>query len=168
MPNHEGCDLSFSANFIRRQLTWARLYHPRWAAVVLQALTVATCLTVTLFLLGRAAVVGDGTLAVWCVAAWCMFLVPRLLLMFQLEFAVRKVLARHGQVKRWMRLPYLIKAIPAGPLCHYVHVTSLLLATFARRVNWRGITLDIRGPFDIRAVGTTQQIVAAVDSHTSV
>ena len=168
MANREGCSLPFAANFIRRQLTWARLYHPRWAAVVLQAAATFAALTSSAAVGVYGFATGDALLLSLCVLAWLMFLVPRLLFLSRLENVVQAALQRQGTDARPMRLRNLLKLVLSGPLCHFVHFSSLLLATFVRRVLWRGIVLEVRGPFDIRAVETQVPLVAAVDGNTSV
>jgi hypothetical protein len=38
------------------------------------------------------------------------------------------------------------------PLAHLVYLASLVSAALLRKVDWRGITYEFRGPWDVRMV----------------
>ncbi len=48
MVNREDCTFRFSFDFVTRQLTWARLYHPNWPVVVVHAACTTAALAASL------------------------------------------------------------------------------------------------------------------------
>ena len=152
MVNREDCDLRYSLDFIKRQLTWTRIYHPNWWVVVLHAVLTSGALVVGIGLV----VYGGWTGAIWGVAMAGIGLLGYLLimagLMALLEGSVRKVVGRRGEsVGRFSPLTWS-RAVLSIPLAQGIHLVAVLLSMFRREVSWRGVTYRIRGPWDIRLV----------------
>lgn len=168
MLNREECSLPFAQNFVRRQLTWTRLYHGRWAGVVFQAVTTFACVLGSFGLLTSGVLQGDRLTASLALAGLLTFLLSRLFYLGLLESAVRTVVRRRGVRLRWLTARHAAKLIPAIFLSHFVQVIAVCLGTFVRRVKWRGLILDVKGPEDIRLVRTANSPVSAAKSRTSI
>jgi hypothetical protein len=169
MVNREECELGFSLDFIKRQLTWCRLYHPYWPAVALHAFATMA---------GLLAVIGIGA---WAIArgAWPLalgtggsllgYLGIMLLVVGWMEVSVRRSVRAHGEPATWLAPRTLVRLLLALPLTQIVHCVAVLLAIFRRQVAWRGVTYCVRGRWNVRMAGYVpyQQPVRPAESNTS-
>jgi cellulose synthase/poly-beta-1,6-N-acetylglucosamine synthase-like glycosyltransferase len=150
MPIREQCVLPFALDFLKRQLTWTRLYHPNWSVIVLHA-----ALTTLLGLCAVGLVVGAAASGDWhsCLVATSGLLLyglTMLLLVALVETSVARGLEQRGEPTRWMTWATWLRLPVALPLTQLVHFVAVLQAHTARRVRWRGVTYELHGPWDIR------------------
>ena len=169
MVNREDCDLRFSLDFIKRQLTWTRIYHPRWAPVVVHAIFTTLILLAPVALVPIGLMTGAPHVSLWAgsgLAAYVLILIPLLEMM---ERGVCHVVRRRGEEVHYFPFLVRLKALIAIPLTQCVHLTATLLAIFRRHVAWRGVTYHVRGPWDVRMVGYQpfEQPTESMDSNTS-
>lgn len=168
MINQEECTLSYSLDFIKRQLTWTRLYHPNWWAIVTQALTSLGIVLGSIVIAIGCLAVGDRTSAGAVMGALVVYVLSVAMLLLWIEQQVRGVVARRGgelhQFSQWQRC----KAILAIPLTFVVHLMATLLATTRRTVTWRGVTYRLHGPWDIEVIAEHQLPEAQTDSRLSI
>lgn len=150
MVNREECDLAFGLDFIQRQLMWTRLYHPHWRTVLLHGLGTAATLLAGFGLLGAALAAAAPVAAAVTGASLVGYLLAMLLLIIWLEATVRRTVRSRGEPTDWLSARVLLKLVAALPLTQAVYVTGLLLAQFRRRVRWRGVTYEVRGPWHVR------------------
>jgi hypothetical protein len=150
MINREECTLGFSLDFIKRQLTWTRLYHGHWVVVLVLTALTATILT-TAVLIGMAGVaLNERDLVALAIAAIGAYLVFISLSTELAEAAVRSRVSARGE-RPWSRtIKHRINEIIALPVMLVVHLIATLLATFRREVVWRGIRYRLNGPWDIQ------------------
>lgn len=170
MVNREDCDLSFSLDFIKRQLTWTRIYHPNWAAVVIHAAATSAILGAAILFGPIALLFGNFIAAQWVGFGIAAYVLVMVALIAILESGVRKVVANRGEaIGKSPTLTAWIKTVLAIPLTQGIHMTAALLAIFRKRVAWRGITYHVRGPWDVRMVGYEpfEQQAESVDSNVS-
>ncbi len=153
MVNREECSLPFSLDFIKRQLTWTRIYHPNWLPVLLHGLGTAGALIISLVLAVWGLASGAWPLAAWAGGGLLAYLTIMLFLVGWLEVTVRRSVRGHGDRTDWMSFATLAKLVLALPLTQMVHLIAVLLAQFRRYVAWRGVTYHVRGPWEIRMVG---------------
>ncbi len=149
MPNQEQCRLAFCLNFFQRQLTWTRLYHPAWPAIagyaflagLVPLLASVVLLTALIIRNDFAAGLLTAALATNCIAQW--------LLMPLVQRSVERVI--HDQAATgWMTLRRFVLLLAMLPVTQLIQWLALLGAMFCRSVRWRGITLEIHSPTDIR------------------
>lgn len=159
MVNREECSLPFAINFIRRQLTWTRLYHPQFAAVMVQAFIVTGLTTAAALLMVVGLVTGNGIVAGCSAAALGLYLAVQLCGLYQAERHVRRMAERHGDrgtdwvpVSLFGKLAIAPRFLFAFAITIWCHLVSVLLARYSRRVHWRGLILEIHGPDDIRTI----------------
>lgn len=153
MVNREECTLPFSLDFIKRQCTWTRIYHPNWWPLVVHALLTA----VGLIGLSLLAIVGialsDWTLVAWSAGGVGAYLFAMLGLILLQELAVRRGIRPRGEPTEWLSPRLAIKLFFVLPVTQIIHWTAVCLAQFRRTVMWRGITYRVKGPWDIEMVG---------------
>lgn len=157
MVNREDCDLPFSFDFVKRQLTWTRTYHPRWAPVVMHSILTTGSLVLGVILALAGAVTGQWPVAAFAGGGLLVYWLTTTAVIAILEAGVRRVIRRRGEDQRipsfsWERQ---FKLILAMPLTQGIQFFSVLAATFRRRIAWRGITYEIGGPWDVRIVNYT-------------
>ena len=150
MVNREDCGLAFALDFIKRQLTWTRLYHPRWGLLVWHAAIGTLLLFAAVAMIPCCLMVGRQDLAVWMTAGLAAYGVVLLALVAMLELGVRHVVRARGESVGPLLHPMLLKILPGILLTQVVHAIATAMAVFRRRVAWRGVTYHIRGPWDVQ------------------
>jgi len=165
MPNREVCDLRFTYTFIRRQLTWTRTYFmDLWLPMVgyhLLAMTssvAANAVAVIGWYRGDQLVTGLGLFG------FCVSMGASVLHHLLIDGLARRVVRSQGasapslRPGQWMRL-VLNFSLAAG-----IGLIASFAATFSRRIVWRGVTYEIRGPWDIRLIDDNKPTVVATQS----
>jgi len=166
MVNRGSFSLPFAVNWIRRQLTWARLYNPAWPFIVLHtSVFVATMLAAAV--LGPVCYyLGATSAAWWAIGGLSSYLAILTALTGLMEVRIRTRLRHGGQdVERyswWTSIPVFF----AIPVTQIVQLIAVLQATFLKRVAWRGSILEINGPNDIRVINEQLPVVPSNDGVT--
>lgn len=151
--NDEDCTTSDFLGWCSRQLLTARLYHPAWTLVSGHALLAAGLPAIAFFAAVGYAVAGAWSFASGYAAAFAALLVGNALLVERIH---RLVAALYRRMERPVRarsageVAFEGCVTAASPLLYLVAFARSL---FVRRVQWRGIEYDIRGPWDVRMLG---------------
>ena len=150
MVNREECTLPSFRRWVSRQLLNAKLYHPGWNAVLIYG--TITCLIPTI-------VISTGITALftaqWTSAAilgvsLMAYLTLLLVLINVWQQAVReKLLLRHESLPNLSPVTFL-QFVVAVPLTQLVCAIALWQAMLTQQVEWRGITYQVKGPWDIK------------------
>lgn len=153
MINREECDLKFCQNFVQRQLTWVRLYHPRWPALCGMTLVSAAVLPAVAAALLVGLATANLRLVLWTAAGLALYASWAAATIGLLEAAVRRI-ARERQE----RLPRLglrrLALVPFAVVATwFIQTAGTVLAFLKSPVVWRGARLVIHGPHDIRVAG---------------
>jgi cellulose synthase/poly-beta-1,6-N-acetylglucosamine synthase-like glycosyltransferase len=153
MVNRERCSLAFSLDFLKRQMTWTRVYHSRYWPVLVHAVasTLAPTAALGLVMFGLAA--GRVDVAALSGGAFFGYYLGLLAMFALLEFVVRRVVRARGEPTAWLTPLKLFKLLWALPLTLCVHFAAVMLATFRRRVVWRGVVYQINSPLDVQIIG---------------
>jgi hypothetical protein len=153
MINREECNLAFCQNFVQRQLTWVRLYHPRWQALFAMTMLSAVILpgAVLAFLSGIA--LQEASLAAWAGAGLVLYAAWALATIGLLELAVRRAARERGEIAARPRLKSLALLPFAIVATWFIQTVGTIRAALMSPVEWRGARLIIHGPHDIRVVG---------------
>lgn len=149
MINREKCGLPFAHDFIKRQLTWTRLYHPHYWPILVHALALTGLWSAALGITMTGVLWQDWEVAVWGGGAMVLMGLTQLGSLGALEAAVRGVAQRRGQTNLAAPLSFWLRLPAALLLTIAVHTSGAVLATLRNRVAWRGVTYVIRGPFDV-------------------
>jgi len=152
MINREEASLPNAVNWIRRQLTWARLYNPGWWFVVAHTAINSVAMAAAMVLAPVGLLAGAIEPAGVAAAGLASYLCGMTALVGLLERTIRRRLRESGQTIERFRPSTLLPVLPAVALVQFAQLTATLQATFQRRVAWRGSILEIRGPHDIRVV----------------
>lgn len=150
MPIREQCSWSFCLDFIKRQMTWTRIYHSGWGAILLHAL-----LTTLLWLLAFGQVAlgatrGNGYAVAMAGGSLLGYVIVMLALVSWIEYAVRVTLRRRQENTSWGDRFTWLKLPIALVLAQGTHFLAVLLANNIRQVTWRGVTYLLRGPWDVQ------------------
>ena len=157
MVNREDCGLPFCVNFVRRQITWARLYNPGWPLIVLHTVLTTLSYVVSAGLIPFTAGIGlSHPTLFWSVMGVATYTGSMFALVLLMEYAIRQRLRTTSQTLVPLTAMTLLKFLVAIPLTAVVQLLATLMTTFQRKVAWRGLILDIRGPHDIRTTPIDQ------------
>lgn len=135
-------------SFLARQMTWVRLYHPRWLAILLDSFLLATPAMLGFVALGWSFVSGFYNIAALVAGITLAYSLALCLTHFWVEHHVFQVIRRHGDSTS-SPLAAWIKCFIAAPLLPPLYSACAIYAHFRRRVSWRGIQYQYRGPWDI-------------------
>lgn len=155
MVNREECNLSFAYNFFRRQMTWTRTYITRcWFTMFAYIFSVMGLLAFSGALLAVNYFTGAGGeaarshltsgLTISSVAGVALWLI--------LDGVARLKIRRQGEDAPSSYLRQLAYMPVVLSLAGLIHASASVMATFRRRVVWRGVTYEINGPSDIRVL----------------
>ncbi|MCA9124289.1 MAG: glycosyltransferase family 2 protein [Planctomycetaceae bacterium] len=152
MVNRESCDLAGYFRWVRRQLLTARLYHPNWFLVLSHGVSTTLVPLAIVSLLIVAIQNSQASMANWLAIALAISWVTNAAMVSFLEVAARRVVARRGEPTRWLGFLGFVKYLMSLPITQLVYSAALSSSLFVRNVGWRGISYQIRGPWDIRMV----------------
>lgn len=150
MVNREDCTLPSGFRFMRRQLSWTRIYHPSWNSLFLQATAAAVVCLVAYVACGVAAALGQWSLLGYVAASVGVLFVVNLLILWRTHAVVmQRVRVEQGDVGHfsWKLLPKLLLAVP---LTLYVHIAAVYSACWMRQVEWRGIRYAVVMPRGVK------------------
>ena len=152
MAIRERCDLAFSFDFLKRQMMWTRLYHPHWWIIVFHAVVTTWLWLNSLGLAIYAVAWGDRSSAYLAGGGLGLYIVTMLTLVAMLEYSVNRTLLRRQEEIGWMRWTTWLAMPCALTLTQFMHFCALMFANFARRVTWRGVTYELKSPWNILRV----------------
>ena len=110
MVLRETCGLWFSRDFLKRQMTWTRLYHPHWSPILLHAAVTTAIWFVAAAMIVWGVVASHTTFAAYVAGGLGIYWLTMIALIALLEFAVRSVLRRRGKRSNWISWQTLVEA----------------------------------------------------------
>ncbi|WP_017317846.1 glycosyltransferase [Mastigocladopsis repens] len=152
MLNREECELPSLRYSLMRQLLSSRLYHPLWLAVVSDAISSILMPTLVIVLFLAALLTGEWNVVALSFSCYSSYTLGLLLMMLALEQGVQQVIRKHGEPVTKLSAVTVMKMLIAIPLTQWVYGLAMLLSLGMRRVNWRGVSYQIKGPWGIRLV----------------
>ena len=152
MVNREEIGLGGAFRFLKRQMIWARLYHPRWTLVVAHSLMGLLSLVVPLVVAGWALAVGESGIAMWLLGGVTAYVTGAALLVGLLESSARFVLRTRSEDVTRLTIGWAMRLVPAVALTQLLYPLAVIACCFAREVNWRGIRYRIIGRGKVRMV----------------
>ncbi len=162
MANREECDVAFAYNFLCRQLTWTSTYVRSWWP----ALVAYTVASIGLWLGAVIAAVvfawqGAMTEAVLCGTGAIALSTVVSVLWLVLDASARAVVRRQGETVLATNQTQFLRIPIALSLAVCVHLWASVNASFGRRIVWRGVTYEIRGPWRIRMLDDNRSVAAS-------
>ncbi len=149
MVNRENCTLLGYYSWVKRQLLAARLYHPSWFAVVGHGVSSAVVLTIGCVWCLYSTAVGSWDQAMILLFAMVFFQVGLSLLIVPMELAIRRAVRGRGESAQWVTLDAALSGAIAVFATQVVYTSALFGCLLMRRVKWRGVQYEIRGPWNI-------------------
>lgn len=150
MVNREECTLPSFRRWVSRQLLNAKLYHPGWSAVLIYGTIVFLIPASAALSSITALLTAQWTSAVVLGVSFAVYLTLLLVLINLWQQAVSaKLLLRHESLPNLSPITFL-KFIVAVPLTQSVCAIALWRAMLTQQVEWRGITYQVKGPWDIK------------------
>jgi len=152
MVNREECDLGSFFESLKRFFICARLYHPRWLALVSEAVSSILFPTLVLGLVLQSLLAGELYKATLLFTCYCAYTIGLLLLMLAMELSIQQVMRYQGQVNALTQLtPMLVlRMLIAIPLTQWVYGVVMISSLWTPTVRWRGLTYRIQSPENIR------------------
>ena len=140
MLNEETCSLKNFWGFLVRQMLAARLHHPHWPSILIEALII---LAVMWVLLPLSILEGWRSFGWWCVGA-VIYDVTVLSVIGYFEWLVRKLLCQRRQQRAapfdWKRI---CLAAPSLSLLGFIYPLAVVQTLFTKQHEWRGIVYRI-------------------------
>lgn len=152
MVNREECELKSFQRWVKRQLLCARLYHTSWNVIVIHGILTLVLPIVAIMLSLVAWLNGELTTVAYLGGGLAIYVVIQILCIVILEDRVRSIVKRKGEILPSINVNTIFKVLAALPITQMVYGLALTLAIFMRQVEWRGITYQIKGPWDIKLV----------------
>jgi cellulose synthase/poly-beta-1,6-N-acetylglucosamine synthase-like glycosyltransferase len=152
MLNREECELPSLKYSLMRQLLCSRLYHPLWLAVISDAISSILQPTLVIVLFLAALLTGEWNVAALLFGCFSIYTLGLLFMMLVLEQGVQQVIRKHGEPMTKLSALTVLKMLIAIPLTQWVYGIAMVLSLGMRRVNWRGVSYQIKGPWGIRLV----------------
>ena len=150
--NRETTRLPDFFRWISRQMVYGRLYHPTWPAVlatgIVTGLAIGLAIGINLFNLLTLDWTSFGILTSALIAFWVVWVG----FVFHLDRTISRMVCVRGEPRRWWSLSVAIKIFLVAPFVQFIFLAGLFQASFMRRVQWRGIDYEIKGPFNVRMV----------------
>jgi cellulose synthase/poly-beta-1,6-N-acetylglucosamine synthase-like glycosyltransferase len=169
MVNREECDFSYLTNWLKRQMLCSRLYHPCWWAVVSDALSSVLLPIVVFTLLLTAVLTKQWSAATILFTSFFGYTVGLILLAIALDNGVHEVVSDNGEKIPKLSLGTIAKMLIGIPLTHWIYAFAMISSQYMGKVKWRGVTYQVKGPWNIRLVQYTpyQLLNSPINSKTS-
>ena len=143
MINRETCTLPSFHRWVKRQLLCAKLHHPAWNAVVVQAILITLPLVAAFVLLILSLCLGDYPASAWSFGALLLYWAGVFGTLPIMERGIRnKLRERNEPLKPWT-FGTIWRTLVAIPLTQCVYISALFWLHFMKRVEWRGVWYEI-------------------------
>ncbi len=150
MVNREECDLPSLRDQIQRQLICSRLYHPQPSAIIGDTFSSIVQPTLVLICLLGALFTWQWERAALLLGCYSSYTVGLLWLMLILEHGVQQNTRDRHQPTTKITFTTIIKLLIGIPLTQWIYGLGLLSTLGMSKVNWRGISYRISGPWNVR------------------
>ncbi len=152
MVNRETCHLKDCRPWFMRQLLCAKLYHPAWRGVIVQALLMNVPLLACLVIFVAGFFIGNRPALFWSLAAFAAYWLGVFFALPVMDHAVRRELQNRGEELAPASLWGTLKSMAMIPVTHCVYTAALIRLHFLRKVEWRGVEYEILPGGKIRLI----------------
>lgn len=148
--NRESATLTQCFRFMCRQVLWAKMYHPKWRAMLAYAWI--TCLAVMVSIVSSmvAAFRGDWFISLLLNGALVVFVISNCVWAWLLELSLRDLMRVRGEpvldwtLSAWCKLPL------AAVLAQFIHFAAMVRAGGTRSISWRGQSYVLQSDGSVR------------------
>ncbi|MBW4611380.1 MAG: glycosyltransferase family 2 protein [Hassallia sp. WJT32-NPBG1] len=150
--NREECDLPSLLTSLERQLLSSRLYHPLWSTVIGDVISSILFPTLAILLGLVALLSGQWDVAALSLGNFAIYTIGLLFLMLGFEVGVQQAIRFQEKTTTKLSAVTLMKMLIAIPLTQWVYGLAFLSSLRTPTVNWRGVSYEVKGPWDVRLV----------------
>ena len=154
--NRESCSARYTAQYVRRMLTWSKLYEGTYGRTAIHAVITGVLLAGTILLtLASSMTAIAGQNEEWTTStAGLIAIVVGMLLTYAGFSIVRQPIARlhtsRGIPLNPIRFGRALMLLVLMPVTQLLYVCSLVSALFAKQVRWRDATYEVNSKSDVR------------------
>lgn len=152
MVNREECDLLGILEYLQRLILYSRLYHPRWLAIVSEAVSSILFPSLAIFLFVLSLGVAQWDVAGLLLKSYSLYTLGLLLLMLTMELGVQPLIRAQGQRRTKLSIATVGRMLLAIPLTQWVYGLAMMSSLWMSTVKWRGIIYRIYSPWNVRLV----------------
>ncbi len=149
MTNRETVYMPGFVPWMARQMLLSRLYHPHWPQVIGQSVITSIGVVAAVVIIAISLWTQQWAPLWWSLGGLAAYLGSVLIILAMLEAAVSRVVRARNEPVDWFNAGVLLKLLLALPLTQFTYSAAAFIAMFMRRVEWRGISYRIDGPYDI-------------------
>ena len=159
--NREETDLFNLIDYLKRLILYSRLYHPRWLALVSEAVSSILFPTIVILLILESLLETKWEVAALLLGCYGVYTVGLLLIMLVLELEIQRMVRSNDQamsigkplhVYAKLSAVTIIKMLIGIPLTQWVYGLAMLSSLWISTVTWRGVSYRVQGPWNIRLV----------------
>ncbi len=150
MLNRESCDLWRCLRYMTRQLLVTRLYLSQWGLIILHTFLTNLTLALAGVLVLVAGFRGNSTAVFWLASGLLGYILAMAVMLICLDLGVRKVVKARGEVMTSFSALMIVKGLIAIPLTQLISAVAVVRAALTRSIEWRGISYQIKGPWEIK------------------
>ena len=161
--NRENCSFDYARTYIRRMLTWSRIYEDAYWLTLLHMFGTTGPLLL-LPLLAVYGVVSSNPFVAWSAAIGIFaYVLSTFVGFWAVESSVKAAVRNRNQsFKRtslfgWIRFAFLF------PFVHLLHSIATIEALLLKRISWRKVTYEIRGRWNVKVI-KDQPYVSSIGS----
>ena len=159
--NREETDLFNLIDYLKRLILYSRLYHPRWLALVSEAVSSILFPTIVILLILESLLETKWEAAALLLGCYGVYTVGLLLIMLVLELEIQRMVRSNDQamsigkplhVYAKLSAATIIKMLIGIPLTQWVYGLAMLSSLWISTVTWRGVSYRVQGPWNIRLI----------------
>ncbi|MFW9263863.1 glycosyltransferase [Nostoc sp. CALU 546] len=150
--NREETDLFNLIDYLKRLILYSRLYHPRWLALVSEAVSSILFPTTVIILVLESLLQAKWEAAALLLGCYGVYTVGLLLIMLVLELEIQRVIRSNDQATAKLSVATIIKMLIAIPLTQWVYGLAMLSSLWTSTVTWRGVSYRVQGPWNVRLI----------------
>jgi cellulose synthase/poly-beta-1,6-N-acetylglucosamine synthase-like glycosyltransferase len=152
MVNRESCTMPGYLEWCRRQLFNTRLYHPAWPVIMFHGIGTFLTPAAALLLTFAACVTAQWSAVLWAGGGFAFYQLAYILLFIAIEVGVRRIAESRGETVGQWTPSRLVKLVSAIPVTQVIYPIILLSTVLVRHIQWRGVTYQVTGPWQVRLV----------------
>jgi cellulose synthase/poly-beta-1,6-N-acetylglucosamine synthase-like glycosyltransferase len=150
--NREESDLPSLLDHLKRLMVCSRFYHPRWLALISEAISSIVFPTIAIVLFLESLLETQWETAALLFRSYSIYTIGLLLLMLIVEHGIQQVIRLNDQPLTELSAVTIIKMLIGIPLTQWVYGLAIVSSLWISTVTWRGVSYRVKGPWNIRLV----------------
>lgn len=174
--NRESCSASFTAKYVRRMLTWSKLYEGTYGRTAIHALITGVLLLGTILItlasiVARVSGISDISEAGIAASIGLMAILAGMVVTYvgylMVRTPIKRMHASRGSDLQTIGPMRAVALLVLMPVTQVLYVYSLVSALFAKQVRWRDATYEINSKSDVRLL-SYEPFLREEDSGSSI